>query len=245
MRVWAFRYTLFPGDGSLSVMLHAQLIRQPRKTAAPQLRPYVPQIKELGKKFDAICFNSYPSSSLAPLFPLNTPKFLIARDVIDPSSPELSTVVAFLRKHIRHAFAIGRVEGDQLAKWEIPHTIVYNSSPATPRFRELPPSPPIRFGAFGQLIPGKGFDVLAQACLQAAPHCAARKVPCIFSAEREIPHFPPTKNPFRTLLPEISCTTFFIWKAGQTVWKTPWPICTASSDLMKRGNPGAETSLKP
>ncbi len=140
-----------------------------QKSRCAQLRPYVPQIKELGKKFDAICFNSYPSSSLAPLFPSGTPKFLIARDVIDLSSPELSTVVTFLQKHIRYAFAIGKVEGEQLAKWDIPHSIVYNASPDRPHFRELPPSPPIRFGAFGQLIPGKGFDVLAQACLQAAP----------------------------------------------------------------------------
>ena len=171
-----------------------------QKSRCAQLRPYVPQIKELGKKFDAICFNGYPSSSLAALFPSAIPKFLIAREVVDSSSPELSTVAAFLRKHIRHAFAIGRVEGEQLAKWEIPHTIVYNSSPATPRFRELPPSPPILFGAFGQLIPGKGFDVLAQACLQAAPALRSSQSSVHIFGGTGNPALSPLENPIQDFI---------------------------------------------
>lgn len=140
-----------------------------QKSRSEQLRPQVPQIRALGKQFDVICFNSYPSFSLASLFPFQTPKFLIARDVVDLSSPEFPVVLGLLRQHIRHAFAIGSVEGAQLATWGIPHSIVYNTSPYSPCFRELPPSPPLRFGAFGQLIPGKGFDLLAQACLLTAP----------------------------------------------------------------------------
>lgn len=140
-----------------------------QKKRCAQLRDFVPQIKRLSKSADAICFNGYPSASLASLFPSSIPKYLIAREIIQENSPGFPAAKAFLHANIRRAIAIGPMEARQLERMGIPHTIVFNTPPHKPEFSPLPPHPPLRFGVFGQFVPCKGLDTLALAAELAAP----------------------------------------------------------------------------
>ena len=100
---------------------------------------------------------------------------LIAREVVLEESPELDATGVFLREHLHAAAAIGPVEARQLARWGIPHRIIYNSPMKPPRFHPLPPTPPVRFGFFSELRPQKGHDILLNACLEAATALRAHR----------------------------------------------------------------------
>lgn len=132
-------------------------------------RGFLPRLVEIVENFDAICFNSYVTASLAPLLPREMPKYLIAREVLAESGPELATAGALLRENIRRAVAIGPVEAAQLEGLGIEHRTVFNASPERPRFRPLPEGSGLRFGIFSQLLPTKGLDILAMAARMAVP----------------------------------------------------------------------------
>lgn len=131
-------------------------------------RPHVGPVRELAESADVICFNGYPSASLASVLPRRVRKVLIAREVVDTRSPHFVSVMAYLRRFLSAAVAIGPVEAKQLAQAGIPHVTVFNTSPEPPVFRPLPPMPPVHFGVFGQITSSKGQDVLLKGCAAVA-----------------------------------------------------------------------------
>lgn len=137
------------------------------RSLCQRLRPHVPEFRSYAAAFDAVCHNSYASASLAPLVPLNVPQFLVAREVLDETSPEFAGARHLLRRHMRRASAIGPVEAAQLCRLGIEHKIIFNSAPSTPRFAPLPDFSGLRFGVFAQLVPDKGLDTLLAACVAA------------------------------------------------------------------------------
>jgi len=125
-------------------------VRAQHAVTVRELRKYTP---------DVVCFNGYPPTSLAPYIKARR-KVLIAREVVDESSPLLKQVVKSLKRNIDHAVAIGPVEERQLASWGIPVTTVYNTARVAPSRAALPGMPPVRFGCFGNMHEGKGQIVL-------------------------------------------------------------------------------------
>lgn len=123
----------------------------------------------LAAGFDAVCFNSYMSASLAPHLPESLPKFLIAREVLEEDDPYFAGCASMLKTHIRRAVAIGPVEGSQLGRMGIAHEIVYNTGPVTPRLEPLPDFGRVHFGVFSQIVPAKGLHILLLALAGAAP----------------------------------------------------------------------------
>lgn len=147
-------------------LVYAGCAAPPEATA--QGLPSAPGLPQtLSAWAEAVCFNGFPCTSLIPFFPEQR-KVLIAREVVLEESPELDATGVFLRQHLHAAAAIGPVEARQLARWGIPHSIIYNSPMKPPRFHPLPPAPPVRFGFFSELRPQKGHDILLNACLEAA-----------------------------------------------------------------------------
>ena len=148
-------------------------------TAPPKITaqgvPSAPDLPQtLAAWAETVCFNGFPCASLIPFFPEQR-KVLIAREVVLEESPELDATGVFLREHLHAAAAIGPVEARQLARWGIPHRIIYNSPMKPPRFHPLPPTPPVRFGFFSELRPQKGHDILLNACLEAATALRAHR----------------------------------------------------------------------
>lgn len=128
-----------------------------------QLSKLIPEIQKIAQDMDAVCFNGYPSSNMASIFPAHIPKYLIAREVLEENSPDFSLCAAFLHKHIKKAIAIGPVESAQLQSMDIPNEIVFNTGKSAPEFAHLPEAPPIHVGVFTQFVPSKGLDTLALA----------------------------------------------------------------------------------
>ncbi|MBE6442016.1 MAG: glycosyltransferase family 4 protein [Desulfovibrio desulfuricans] len=136
----------------------------------------IPDIKKFFSGVDIVCFNSYPSLGLAAFVPKTVSVYLIARDVIDETSPGLHKLELFARNHVRKAVAIGPVEADLLERWRIPHTIVYNTGPQHPKFLPLPTSDIVHVGCFGQLYPLKGQEALIASCAMSADTLRAARV---------------------------------------------------------------------
>lgn len=171
-----------------------------QKKRCAQLRDFIPQVKRLSESADAICFNGYPSASLASLFPSSLPQYLIAREVLQEDSPGFPSVAAFLRSRISHAIAIGPVEAGQLERMGIPCSIVFNTGSIAPDFAPLPPLPPLRFGVFGQFVPCKGMDTLALAAEIAAPELRKRNAAIHVYGGTGDPAFSPMEEPVRNFL---------------------------------------------
>lgn len=129
-----------------------------------QFKHNIPALLELLQPADLVCFNGFPTTSLAAKLPGKLPKFLIAREVVDKASRKYRETGAFLQRTIKHAIAISPMEAEQLADWRIPHTVIFNTSANTPEAHPLPPSPPVHFGMFGQIVPAKGQRNLLRAC---------------------------------------------------------------------------------
>lgn len=171
-----------------------------QKERCAQLRDFAPRIKELGKSVDAICFNGYPSASLAGLFPSSVPKYLIAREVLQEDSPGFPSVAAFLRSRISRAIAIGPVEAGQLERMGVPCSIVFNTGSTAPEFAPMPPLSPLRFGVFGQFVPCKGLDTLALAAEIAAPELRRRNAALHVYGGTGNPALSPLEEPVRNFL---------------------------------------------
>ena len=124
---------------------------------------YVPQIKVMADEADLVCFNGYPSTSLASLFE-KRPRVLIAREQLDEKSPRFPHVARYLRHFLEYAIAIGPVESAQLSRMGIANEIVFNAAPSLPELSPLPPLNTIRFGMFGQLHELKGQHLTISAC---------------------------------------------------------------------------------
>lgn len=160
-----------------------------QRARCAQLREFIPQVRQLAQDVDCICFNSYPAASLAGIFPVSIPKFLIARDVMVEDEPDFTRTGRFLRGQIKKAVAIGPVESAQLATFGIAHSIVYNSSPKTPQRLPMPPVTPLCFGVFTQFTPSKGLDILALAVERAAADLRRRNaVIHVYGGDRENPN---------------------------------------------------------
>ncbi|NCD09505.1 MAG: glycosyltransferase [Negativicutes bacterium] len=115
-------------------------------------------------KTDIACFNGYPSTSLAPYISAQS-KILIAREVLDETSPLYKQVTKFLTRHLDHAIAIGPIEDKQLKNIGISTDIVYNTSNNTPEYFNNEIFPPINFGCFGNMYEGKGQGLLIISCI--------------------------------------------------------------------------------
>lgn len=160
---WGIPITYFPWGWLPVDLIGCRVDPELSSRRCRNLRQYLPDIKNLSEKNDVICFNGYPSSYLASVFPVTIPKFLIAREVLENSSRGFSRCVRFLKRHINHAIAIGPVEAEQLQNSGIPNTIVFNSPRARPVFSPLPATPPLHFGVFTQFVACKGLDTLVLA----------------------------------------------------------------------------------
>ncbi len=171
-----------------------------QKKRSAQLRDFIPQVKRLSESADAICFNGYPSASLASVFPSSVPKYLIAREVLQEESPGFPSVAAFLRSRISRAIAIGPVEADQLERMGVPCSLVFNTGSTTPEFTPLPPLSPLRFGAFGQFVPCKGMDTLALATEIAAPELRRHNATVYVFGGTGNPALSPLEEPVRNFL---------------------------------------------
>ena len=132
------------------------------------MRPRIPEFKALVKEADILLFNGYPALSLAALAP-DIPKVLIAREVLEPSSPRFESVAQFIHRHVTRAVAIGSREAELPERLGIPCRIIFNSAETKPRFLDFPPLAPVRFGYFGQLVASKGPMDLVRAAATVAP----------------------------------------------------------------------------
>ena len=112
---------------------------------------------ELMKGFrpDTVCFNGYPSTSLAPHITAKR-KVLIAREVFTADSPLFKSAVGHLRRNIDFAIAIGPVEAKQLDEIGIQNEIIFNTANERPAFSDFGTFPPINFGCFGNMLEVKG-----------------------------------------------------------------------------------------
>lgn len=132
------------------------------------MRPRIPEFRTWAKESDLLLFNGYPALSLAALAP-DIPKVLIAREVLEESSPRFDSVSQFIRKHVTRAVAIGSLEAELPERLGIPCRIIFNTAEHTPRFLDFPPLAPVRFGYFGQLAASKGPMDLVRAAATVAP----------------------------------------------------------------------------
>lgn len=112
---------------------------------------------------DVVCFNGYPSTSLAPYFKAAR-KILIAREVLKTETPLFRQSIRLLQRNIHKAIAIGPIELKQLDEIGLQAELVFNSAKNTPSFIHPETIPPIQFGCFGKIYEDKGQDVLVMAC---------------------------------------------------------------------------------
>ncbi len=159
---------IFPWGWIPISYINCQVSAEEQQKKCEQLRKFIPEIRNIAQNVDIICFNGYPSTSLSRFFPISIPKFLIAREVLMESDHNFERIGKFLHGQMQRAVAIGPVESAQLARFGIPHSIIFNSAPHHPKILPLPIVPPLRFGVFTQFSPGKGLDVLALAVEKAA-----------------------------------------------------------------------------
>lgn len=132
------------------------------------MRPRIPEFRAWAKQVDLILFNGYPALSLAALAP-DIPKVLIAREVVEKSSPRFDSVAQFIRTQVTRAVAIGSREAELPEQLGIPCRIIFNSAEHSPCFLDFPPLAPVRFGYFGQLAASKGPMDLVRAVATVAP----------------------------------------------------------------------------
>lgn len=168
-REFGIPVTFFPWGWLPVDFVGLKVNRDNSRKCSADLRHVIPRLQEESAYFDAICFNSYVSTSLAPALSARTPKLLVAREVMDENSPGFAAARSLLRAHISRAVAIGPVEAEQLERLGIPHDTVFNTGRATPAREPLPDGPP-RFCVFSQFARGKGLETLAEAVRIAAPH---------------------------------------------------------------------------
>ncbi len=199
-REWGIPLSIFPWGWLPVDFVGCPVDAAAQKTRCAQLRDFVPRVRELAQTVDAICFNGYPSASLASVFPSSVPKYLIAREVLQENSPGYPSVAAFLRSRIKQAIAIGPVEARQLEHMGIPCSIVFNTGSVTPEFAPLPPLSPLHFGVFGQFVPCKGMDTLALAAEIAAPELRKRNATIHVYGGTGDPAFSPLEEPVRNFL---------------------------------------------
>lgn len=121
----------------------------------------VHKLKELTP--DVVCFNGYPSTSLAPYI-RGRRKILFAREVIKTGTPLFQQSIRLLRRNIHKAIAIGPVELKQLLEIGLKAEVVFNSAKTVPTFITPEPPPPIHFGCFGKIYNDKGQHQLMIAC---------------------------------------------------------------------------------
>lgn len=149
-------------------------IEPPSNVFSPEVRRQHAATLQAVQQFspDVVFFNGYPPMGLAPYVKAKR-KVLIAREVVDEGSPLLKQVVKGLQRNLDQAIAIGPVEAEQLARWNIPCEIVFNTSRVRPRFTPPPPMPPIHFGCFGHLFGAKGQLELVIAAAAVSEHLRA------------------------------------------------------------------------
>lgn len=156
------------GAGSLSATRDVPFRNRDQDARCEAMRPRIPEFKALAKEADILLFNGYPALSLAALAP-DIPKVLIAREVLEPSSPRFESVAQFIYRHVTRAVAIGSREAELPERLGIPCRIIFNSAETKPRFLDFPPLAPVRFGYFGQLVASKGPMDLVRAAATVAP----------------------------------------------------------------------------
>lgn len=125
-------------------------------------RHLLPIVQELSRNVDAVCFNGYPSASLAANLECRI-NVLIAREQLDDKDPRHPALAAYLARNTTKAVAISPAEAKQLTDMGIANRIIFNAAHEEPVFAPLPEFP-LRFGVFGQLYPPKGARTLVTAC---------------------------------------------------------------------------------
>lgn len=118
---------------------------------------------------DVVCFNGYPSTSLAP-FTRARRKILLAIDLLKTGTPLFPQSVRLLRRNIDKAVAIGPAELSQLHEIGFKAKMVFNSAKSTPALVAIEPIPSLHLGCFSKIYGGKGLALLDAACLAIKNH---------------------------------------------------------------------------
>jgi hypothetical protein len=113
---------------------------------------------------DVVCFNGYPSTSLAP-FTRARRKILLAIDLLKNGTPLFPQSVRLLRHNVDKAVAIGPAELSQLQEIGFKAGMVFNSARSTPSLVAIKPIPSLHLGCFSKRYGDKGRALLDAACL--------------------------------------------------------------------------------